>query len=160
MPLPWKAETIWHDVWLYVDTNMVRAGVVSHPCLWSFSGYNEIQEPRRKNVLIDYEKLRLLIGSGSYDELKSGHRGWVEEYMGNGEGDRQEEWTNSIAVGSKSFIDKVKSLLGLKARGRAVIEGGEGCHLREEAAPYTTSFRAEKDDIGLENAYFWDANIE
>ena len=40
---------------VYIDTNMVRAGVVSHPSEWSFSGYNEIQEPRRKNVLIDYE---------------------------------------------------------------------------------------------------------
>ena len=32
---------------VYIDTNMVRAGVVSHPSRWSFCGYNEIQEPRR-----------------------------------------------------------------------------------------------------------------
>ena len=38
---------------VYIDTNMVRAGVVSHPSMGSFSGYNEIQEPRRKNMLID-----------------------------------------------------------------------------------------------------------
>jgi hypothetical protein len=29
------------------------------------SGYNEIQEPRRKNVLIDYEGLYGLLGAGS-----------------------------------------------------------------------------------------------
>ena len=69
---------------VYIDTNMVRAGVVSHPSLWSFSGYNEIQEPRRKNILIDYNKLQWLIGSGSYDQLKSSHRGWVDEYLRNG----------------------------------------------------------------------------
>ena len=56
---------------VYIDTNMVRAGVVSHPSMWSFSGYNEIQEPRRKNILIDYEKLRELFGVESYDELRS-----------------------------------------------------------------------------------------
>ena len=26
----------------YIDTNMVRAGVVSHPALWPFCGFNEI----------------------------------------------------------------------------------------------------------------------
>ena len=31
----------------YIDANMVRAGVVSHPSMWPFSGYNEIQEPRK-----------------------------------------------------------------------------------------------------------------
>jgi hypothetical protein len=41
---------------VYIDTNMVRAGVVSHPSKWPFSGYNEIQEPRRKNVLKDWAK--------------------------------------------------------------------------------------------------------
>jgi putative transposase len=62
----------------YIDTNMVRAGVAAHPSMWPFSGYNEIQEPRRKNILIDYEKLQLLIGSGTYDELKRSHRGWTQ----------------------------------------------------------------------------------
>ena len=31
---------------------MVRTGVVSHPSEWPFGGYNEIQNPRRKCVLI------------------------------------------------------------------------------------------------------------
>ena len=139
---------------------MVRAGVVSHPSQWLFSGYNEIQEPRRKNILIDYEKLQLLIGSGSYDQLKSSYRGWVDEYLGNGAEGRQDEWTGSIAVGSKSFIEKVKALLGFKAKGRDVMEGDEGYHLQEEAAPYTAIFRAEKDDIASENVYFWDVITE
>ena len=145
---------------VYIDTNMVRAGVVSHPSMWSFSGYNEIQEPRRKNILIDYKKLQWLIGSGSYDQLKSSHRGSVDEYLGNGAEGRQDEWTDSIAVGSKSFIEKVKALLGFKAKGRDVMEGDEGYHLREEAAPYTALFRAEKKDIGLENTNFCKTNSE
>ena len=50
----------------YIDTNMIRAGVVSHPSSWPFCGFNEIQVPRRKNVLIDYERLQGLFGVGSY----------------------------------------------------------------------------------------------
>jgi putative transposase len=42
---------------VYIDMNMVRAGVVSHPAMWPFCGYNEIQEPRRKNVLISHRRL-------------------------------------------------------------------------------------------------------
>ena len=37
---------------VYVDLNMVRSGVVSHPEQWPHGGYNEIQRPRRKNILI------------------------------------------------------------------------------------------------------------
>ena len=83
-----------------------------------------------------------------------------EEYLENGTKSRQDEWTDSIAVGSKSFIEKVKALLGFKAKGRVVMEGGEEYHLREEATPYTALLRAEKDDIGLKNTYFWDISSE
>ncbi len=144
----------------YIDTNMVRAGVVSHPSMWSFSGYNEIQHPRRKNVLIDYGKLQRLVGAWSYDQLRSSHKGWVEEYLRDGENARKEEWTVSIAVGSRPFVEKVKALLGFRAKGREVIEGGERYQLREGPAPYGALFGAEKDNIGLENTYLWDIRAE
>jgi putative transposase len=47
---------------VYIDMNMVRAGVVDHPCKWSYSGYNEIQKPRRKNIVISYDVLMKLSG--------------------------------------------------------------------------------------------------
>ncbi len=140
---------------VYIDTNMVRAGVVSHPSMWPFCGYNEIQEPRRKNVLIDYERLRGLLGAMSYDQLRSSHKGWVEEYLGDGEKARHEEWTDSIAVGSKPFVENVKELLGFRAKGRRVIEADEGYQVREGSAPYNALFGAEKEDISSENTYSW-----
>jgi hypothetical protein len=84
----------------------------------------------------------------------------VEEYLGDKAKARQDEWTGSIAVGSRSFVDTVKTLLGFRAKGRDVIGGGAGYNLREEAAPYTALFGAEKDDIGLENTHFWDLDAE
>ena len=144
---------------VYIDTNMVRASVVNHPSMWPSCGYKEIQEPRRKNVLIDYERLQRLIGAGSYDQLRSSHKGWVEEYLRDGENTRKEEWTVSIAVGSRPFVEKVKALLGFRAKGREVIEGDEGYQVREGPAPYNVLFGAEKEDIGPKNTYFWDINL-
>jgi REP element-mobilizing transposase RayT len=33
---------------VYIDLNMVRAGVVTHPSEWPFSGHGGIQEPRQR----------------------------------------------------------------------------------------------------------------
>jgi putative transposase len=128
--------------------------------MWSFCGTNEIQEPRRKNVLIVYEKLQKYVGAVSYEQLKRTHRGWVEEYLSDQEKIRQEEWTSSIAVGSRSFVEHVKALLGYRAKGRDVIGGNEKYQLREGPAHYKGFFGAENGDIGLENVYFWNVNAE
>ena len=96
---------------------MVRAGVVTHPSMWSYRDHNEIQEPRRKNVLIDYRSLQRLIGAGSYDELRSSHKGRVEEYLAEGANRREGEWTGGIALGSQSFVERAKELLGFRAKG-------------------------------------------
>ena len=76
--------------------------------------------------------------------------------MGDGAKERQDEWTGSVAVGSKSFIESVRESLGFRAKGRDVIENGEGYQLRESPAPYKALFEAENEDIDLENTFFWD----
>lgn len=138
----------------YIDLNMVRAGVVNHPSQWLHSGYNEIQRPRRKNILIDYEKFMELLGTDNYDQAKRNHLGWAAEFLGSGNG-WDDKWARSIAVGSKEFVDKVKSKLGILAKGRDVIETDGGYKLRESTESYLPHFEAEKNDIGSENTYFW-----
>jgi putative transposase len=140
---------------IYIDLNMVRAGVVEHPSEWAFCGYNEIQEPRRKNILIDYKRLTKLLGFESYDEVRTYHKRWAEDYLSNGKNTYDDRWTKGIAVGTESFIDRVKSMMGVMATGRKKIGDGDIYHLREPAAMYNTHFEAEKEDIGTENAYFW-----
>jgi len=54
----------------------------------------------------------------------------------------------------------VKSLLGFKAKGREIIEGEEGYHLREEVVPYMVLLDTGKAGIGPENTYFWDITNE
>ena len=135
---------------------MVRAGVVDHPSQWRFCGYNEIQEPKRKKILINYERLTRLLGFNSYDEVKKYHRRWVDDYLGDGKNIRDEKWSKSIAVGNRSFIERIKSIMGVLAIGRKSIEVGESYQLREPSIPYGARFGAKKCDIGPENTYFWD----
>ena len=46
------------------------------------------------------------------------------------------------------------------AKGRDLVEFGQGYQLLEAAADYKTLFRDENEDIGSENAYFWNLNAE
>jgi putative transposase len=95
------------------------------------------------------------------EQFRSSHKNWIEDYLGdNGEKTREEEWTRSIAVGSKSFVEKVKDLLGVRAKGRDVTEGIKGDQLREEAAPYNALLGVKKDDIVPKNDYFWNINAK
>lgn len=91
---------------------------------------------------------------------RTSHKGRVEEHLGDGAKGRQDKWTDSVAVGSKSFIESVKASLGFRVRGRDVIESGEGYPLGESSAPNKGFFEAENEDIGLENTRFWDVKTK
>jgi putative transposase len=138
----------------YIDLNMVRAGVVGHPSQWPHSGYNEIQTPRRKNVLVDYEKFMELLGTDNYDQARQDHQGWAAALLRNGPG-RDDKWTRSIAIGSKEFVEKVKTKLGILANGRKATGTDAGYQLREPTNSYMDVFGAQKSDLGHENTYFW-----
>ena len=79
--------------------------------------------------------------------------------MGNERHGREEEWTDSIAVGNRAFVEKVKTLLGFRAKGRKITRIGEGYQVREGPGPYNAFFRAEKEYIGLKNTYSWNCNF-
>lgn len=132
---------------VYIDTNIVRAGVVSHPSMWRFSGYSEIQEPRRKNILIDYERLQGLFGAGTHAELKTSHRGWIEEYLGDAKKGRQVSGRIASPLGARHILRRRNSYWASRQKG-------------EKSSPHTTLLDTEKGDIGPENTYSWDINTE
>ncbi len=49
--------------------------------------------------------------------------------------------------------------LGIRAKGRKVVEGGAAYQLRESQVAYRANFGTEKDDIAAENTYFWDVYL-
>lgn len=67
-------------------------------------------------------------------------------------------WTRSIAIGSKEFVDKVKTKLGILAKGRKATETGAGYQLMEPANFYIHHFDAQKGEIESENTCFWNIN--
>jgi putative transposase len=140
---------------VYIDLNMVRAGIVNHPSQWSFGGYNEIQSPRRKCVLIAYEKLAALAGYQTYNSFRESHRDWVNESLASGNNVRDSRWTRSIAVGGEQFVERIKADLGTKALGRQIREVPGGYELREGVTSYIADFDGKKGNIGPENTYNW-----
>jgi putative transposase len=145
---------------VYIDLNMVRARSVNHPSEWPFSGYKEIQKPRRKCALIAYERLKELAGIDTYSQLQAVHREWVNDALGQGSSVYDSKWTRSIAVGSERFVHRTKKELGARAKGRMVLKGAEAFQLREPGVSYQVDFGPKNDGIDAENAYFWNNNVE
>ena len=101
---------------------MVRAGVVSHPSQWAICGYNEIQTPKERYGIIDFPCLMNLLNINGFENLKESHYNWVAEGLKQNDHQHIVKWTESLGVGSKSFLETVKEELGYRARGRNVLE--------------------------------------
>ena len=134
----------------YIDMNMVRAGVVEHPRQWEFCGYNEIQNPRQRKGIIDFDRLMRLLGFENYGDLKDVHYKWVEGAIQTDNFKKEHKWTQSIAVGSKTFIEKMKVTLGYRAKGRKIIAADGTFELREVIAPFGNA-----DDLDSDNTSLW-----
>jgi REP element-mobilizing transposase RayT len=141
---------------VYIDLNMVRARVVNHPAEWPFCGYNEIQNPRQRYSLIDYNRLIPLLQMKDIGELQESCRMRVEQNLATENQSRDNKWTESIAVGRKAFIEVVIKRLGIKAKGRKIVSRKKSYELREPAIPYGANFTPENGLLRIENTYFWD----
>ncbi|UCD31372.1 MAG: transposase [Desulfobacterales bacterium] len=136
---------------IYIDLNMVRAGVVDHPEKWPFCGYNEIQHPPKRYRILDLDSLVGLMGCKELSDLQATHKRWVQSALNSKDTSRQAQWTESIATGSKSFVEKVKNKLGFKAKGRSVTGDNQQFQLRENAVEFGNS-RLQRFD----NTFYWD----
>jgi REP element-mobilizing transposase RayT len=153
-----EADEHLHRCLVYIDLNMVRAGVVNDPGEWKESGFSEIQKLRKRYAIIDLKSLSELSGLDVRD-FQRAHRQWIEQRMANGLAARDECWSEAIAVGSRSFVEKLKSDLGIKAVHRDVI-GADGIYaLRESAEAYATHFNGESEALMSQNSFLWDETV-
>ncbi|MBW2449313.1 MAG: hypothetical protein JRE92_02655 [Deltaproteobacteria bacterium] len=118
---------------------------------WPHSGYHEIQKPKIRYGLIDFKRLMGLLPIESRDELKQAHHQWIEEELKKSTLVRQSKWTQSIAVGDKSFVDQIKKRLGIRFKDRKIIEDEDNYHLRDGQTRY-----GERSRSISENSYYWD----
>jgi len=89
-------------------------------------------------------------------ELQQQHERRAARELENGNNRRDAGWTESIAVGSASFIDKVNASLGLKTMHRSIIKRDDGFIIKEDPSPYTPLFDSEKCTLSPKNTYKWD----
>jgi len=124
---------------VYVDLNMVRAGVVRHPGDWPHCGYAMMNESSSADSFIDKACLVSSLNLNSWDEFMDLYRRRLEDAPARDELQREPRWTKSIAVGDRAFVESVKSLLSHRAKSRKVVSEGDDeslCMLQEPTISY------------------------
>lgn len=149
-----------HRCLVYIDLNMVRAGVVNHPERWKESGFKEIQKPPKRYAIIDLQSLSELSGFADLRDFQRAHRQWVDQALGNGCAPRDYRWSEAIAVGSLAFVERVKNDLGIKAMHREVLEADGTYALREPVEAYTRNLTGENEALRSENTLPWNESLE
>jgi putative transposase len=135
---------------VYIDLNMVRAGVVGNPAEWADGGYREIMGEQRVPSVIDRDTLQSILGSG--DVLENAYQQVISDTMKNQFQARQPMWTESIAVGDEKYVTETKLRLSSMAKGRTPISfKGDAYALRESLSPYG----ANHNTIESENTFYW-----
>ena len=127
---------------VYIDLNMVRAGVVHHPREWRESGYQEIQGLPERYRIIDRAALCELIGVAD-ERLAVVQNEWIESSLGRGDLEREKQWSEAVAVGRRSFVEEIQEKLGVRARYRCVDDVDGLSILRDGAGPYWPRFGGE-----------------
>jgi putative transposase len=121
---------------VYLDLNMVRAGVVSHPREWCDGGYREIEAPRSRYRVLDLARLATLTGCSSVEVFRARHIELVSATLATRELVREPIWTEMVAVGERRFVEDIRGRLGLTRLQRIGTDDNGHSTLREETPPY------------------------
>lgn len=99
----------------YIDYNMMRNRVVTHPEQWKHSGYHELSGNKTRYTVINLKRLLKCLSKDNPDQFRKWYKNTInnksEYYM-----ERQGYWTESAVVGSWEWIEKVAPKIGIKRR--------------------------------------------
>ena len=110
--------------------------MVGHPREWEWLGYHEIMGKRRRYRFVDLERLCWRTATDDIGELQGHLEAALEDAIGRGKMKREPMWTESLAVGSGGFVEKIKPLI-LSRRETEVMETADGVSvLQESPKPY------------------------
>jgi putative transposase len=88
----------------YVDMNMVRAGVVTHPEDWRWCGYDELTGQRKRYRILDIERLLQSLDLPDAASLRHLHLDGIRNQIELEQLSRRAHWTEAAAVGSEEFV--------------------------------------------------------
>ena len=91
-------------------------------------------------------------------EFQKQHNEWVIESIPKVISVRESMWSESIAVGSKPFVDKILINLKQEVKRRKAVEKDGSYFIMEPAIAYNTHFDPKKDVLSAENAFLWDVS--
>jgi putative transposase len=121
----------------YIELNMVRCGVVAHPREWDWVGYREIMGERRRYRVVDVERLCWRLQAGNVEEIRKNLAASLAERIARDEVKREPRWTESLAVGSRGFVEKIQPLILARRETEIVASDGDSVWtLQEVAIPY------------------------
>ena len=138
----------------YIDRNMCRAGIVKHPAEWECCGYHAIQNPPQRYRIVDRECAADFLGYASGDDLAAAQRDWVESWQESQSG-RDVTWSESLAVGNKDFVERVRVMLGSRARHRQTDRDGDRFILREPRSSYGATSGPGTEPLRFDNTLPW-----
>jgi putative transposase len=95
----------------YVELNRVRCGVVGYPREWEWVGYHEILGKRRRYRLVDWERLCWRLATGDLEEVRHNLEAALNDAIAQGEVKREAIWTESLAVGSVGFVQRIEPMV-------------------------------------------------
>jgi putative transposase len=136
-------EYLWECL-RYVELNMVRCGVVKHPAEWSWSGYGERMGWRKRNRLLDQEKLLWLLRCEDADAFRKQLNWLLEDPIIHDQLRRQPKWSEAIAVGDRAYVDAIEQQI--RGRQRLRVEEEDGSWTLQES--YEAFSEVEKRPIG------------
>ena len=124
---------------IYIDLNIVRAGRASHPRDWEWTGYHELMGHRRRYRLLDLDQVCAAVGAKDLREFREHYERAIEERLARDIVAREPQWTESLAVGSRAFVERISAQLGHRRRLdiQSLANSENSWTLREDNSPYT-----------------------
>jgi len=126
---------------VYIELNMVRAGVVSHPRHWAWCSYGEWMGTRQRYRAVDQRHCLGIFGSPSLSDFRAQYEKLIADTMAKDRVQREPQWTESIAVGSQLYIEAIASCISHRQELERRCIGHDACVLRDQAS----ALEAEKE---------------
>ena len=140
---------------VYIDLNMVRTGAVSHPSEYRSCGYNEIQHPPKRYSIINKKMLLTYFSIQNENRFREEQNRWIMAELEAKTLTRNQDWSESIAVGRKSFTTDIQQQLASRAPKLSIVSVNGTAVLKEPKFPYDTVLDAKKGLLSPKNTYYW-----
>lgn len=115
-----EGRHLWNCM-VYVELNMVRAGVVVHPAQWHWCSCVEWMGTRQRYRVVDQNGCLRLVGAVSVSQFRDNYEALISRALAGENIVREARWTEGIAVGSRLFVEGIAQ----RATGRQELEREE-----------------------------------